>query len=152
MFFLHQWCQLLPYFWFKRVFRLTLLNDCHLSYQRIWHIGLDGLLCSVLLINLQTQQLSPSLSNSFSICWGCVCVYFLNILKYLASPSFAWWNWACLSTKYFRKQNGKGTDKGTPREEFKYRCIISIILWQHRIITLFFLVQGPGTEELKNRC
>lgn len=51
--------KLLPYSWFKKIFRLTLLNDCH-SYQRIWHIGLDGLLCCVLLINLQTQQLSLS--------------------------------------------------------------------------------------------
>lgn len=74
VFFLHQWCKLLPYFWFKKVLRLTLLNDCHLSYQRIWHIGLDGLLCCVLLINVQAQQLSPSLSNSFSICWVCMCV------------------------------------------------------------------------------
>lgn len=119
----------------KKILRLTLLNDCHLSYQRIGHTGLDGLLCCVWLINLQTQQLSPSFSNSFSI-HG---LFFKFLKKYLASTSFCRANLGMFE-HYIRKQKGKGIYKDTMGYQLKFLWITSIIYWQHRIITLLCMV------------
>lgn len=51
------WLKLLLYSWLKKkIFRRTLVNDCHSSYCEICHVGLGGLLCCRPLINLQTSN------------------------------------------------------------------------------------------------
>lgn len=98
-FFLFWELKLLPYSWLKKIFRWTLVNDCHSSYCEICHMGLGGLLCCMLLINLQTSNCHCCSQSHFPyVEW---CSFFGH---YLASTTFAWLNWLCLNIKHFKRQ------------------------------------------------